>query len=155
MSTSAIKQLNLHGISFQIHEYDHDPTTASYGLEAAQKLGLPSEKVFKTLIAQIDQGYAVAVIPVDRQVSLKLFAKAVQSKKAMMAKPEVASRITGYLVGGISPIGQKKLLVTVIDESALLQSTILVSGGKRGLDIEIGTAALAEITKAIFADIAQ
>jgi Cys-tRNA(Pro)/Cys-tRNA(Cys) deacylase len=155
MSTPATKQLGELGISYQVHEYDHDPNVQSYGLEAADKLGLPYAQVFKTLIAQVDQGYAVAIVPVDQQVSLKLLAKAVGSKKALMAKPEVASRLTGYVVGGISPIGQKKLLPTVIDELAQLQETVLVSGGKRGFDIELTPMDLAKVTKASYAAITE
>jgi Cys-tRNA(Pro)/Cys-tRNA(Cys) deacylase len=155
MSTPATKQLGALGISYQVHEYDHDPNVQSYGLEAADKLGLPYAQVFKTLIAQVDQGYAVAIVPVDQQVSLKSLAKAVGSKKALMAKPEVASRLTGYVVGGISPIGQKKLLPTVIDELAQLQETVLVSGGKRGFDIELTPMDLVRVTNASYAAITE
>jgi Cys-tRNA(Pro)/Cys-tRNA(Cys) deacylase len=155
MSTPATKQLGALGISYQVHEYDHDPNVQSYGLEAADKLGLPYAQVFKTLIAQVDQGYAVAIVPVDQQVSLKSLAKAVGSKKALMAKPEVASRLTGYVVGGIRPIGQKKLLPTVIDELAQLQETVLVSGGKRGFDIELTPMDLVRVTNASYAAITE
>ena len=115
MSTPATKRLAELGIIYRVHEYQHDPSVASYGLEAADKLGLPYEQVFKTLVAEIEgsntgHGHAVAIVPVDQQVSLKLLAKALNVKKAVMAKPEVASRLTGYVVGGISPIGQKKQL---------------------------------------------
>ncbi len=155
MSTPATKLLTSLGINFKVHEYQHDPNTDSYGLEAAQKLGYPYEQVLKTLIAQLDSGFAVAIVPVNQQVNLKNLAHALGSKKALMAKPDVASRLTGYIVGGISPIGQKKLLPTVIDELAQLQETVLVSGGKRGFDIELATSDLAQITKAIFAAIAD
>lgn len=155
MSTPATKLLTQLGINYQEREYDHDPSATSYGLEAADKLGYPYEQVFKTLIAEIDGGFAVAIVPVNQQVNLKQLAKAVGSKKAVMAKPEAASRLTGYVVGGISPIGQKKLLPTVIDELAQLQDTILVSGGKRGFDLELSPLDLAQVTNAIFAAISD
>ncbi|MEN9742117.1 MAG: Cys-tRNA(Pro) deacylase [Actinomycetota bacterium] len=155
MSTPATKLLTELGINFKVHEYHHDPSVTSYGLEAADKLGFPYEQVFKTLVAEVDSGFAVGIVPVDQQVNLKSLAKAVGSKKAMMAKPDVASRLTGYVVGGISPVGQKKLLPTVIDEMAQLQETILVSGGKRGFDIEISPNDLVNVTKALFAPIAD
>lgn len=155
MSTPATKLLTELGINFKVHEYHHDPSVTSYGLEAADKLGFPYEQVFKTLVAEVDSGYAVGIVPVDQQVNLKNLAKAVGSKKAVMAKPEVASRLTGYVVGGISPVGQKKLLPTVIDEMAQLQETILVSGGKRGFDIELSPNDLVTVTKALFAPIAD
>ena len=155
MSTPATKLLSDLNIKFQVHEYEHDPSVASFGLEAADKLGYPYEQVFKTLIAQVDQGFAVAIVPVDQQVNLKKLAKTLGSKKAEMAKPDVASRLTGYIVGGISPVGQKKLLPTVIEELAQLQDTILVSGGKRGFDIELDPQDLAKVTNAIFAAISD
>jgi Cys-tRNA(Pro)/Cys-tRNA(Cys) deacylase len=155
VSTPATKLLTELGINFKVHEYHHDPSVTSYGLEAADKLGFPYEQVFKTLVAEVDSGFAVGIVPVDQQVNLKNLAKAVGSKKAMMAKPDVASRLTGYVVGGISPVGQKKLLPTVIDEMAQLQETILVSGGKRGFDIEISPNDLVNVTKALFAPIAD
>lgn len=160
MSTPATKRLAELGISYVVHEYQHDPSVQSYGLEAADKLGMPYEQVFKTLVAEIEGGdaansYAVAIVPVDQQVNLKLLAKALNAKKAVMAKPEVASRLTGYVVGGISPIGQKKLLPTVIDEMAQLQETVLVSGGKRGFDVELDPEKLLEVTSGIFAPITE
>lgn len=155
MSTPATKLLTSLGVQFNVHEYDHDPAVQSYGLEAADKLGYPYEQVFKTLVAQLDNGYAVAIVPVNKQVNLKSLAQAVGSKKAQMAPPDVASRLTGYVVGGISPIGQKKLFPTVIDELAQIQETILVSGGKRGFDIEVSPQDLVEVTKAKYAAIAD
>lgn len=155
MSTPATKLLTQLGIDFQIHEYDHDPSVSSYGLEAADKLGFAYEQVFKTLIAQIDVGFCVAIVPVNQQLNLKNLAKAIGSKKAVMADPQTASRLTGYIVGGISPIGQKKLLPTVIDELAQIQDSILVSGGKRGFDIQISPIDLANVTEAVFAAIAD
>lgn len=155
MSTPATRLLTELGIAFQVHEYHHDPSVQSYGLEAADKLGKPYEQVFKTLIAEVDSGYAVAVVPVDQQVNLKSLAKILGVKKAVMANPVVASRLTGYVVGGISPIGQKKLLPTVIDELAELQETILVSGGKRGFDLELSPQDLIAVTSGQFAAIAD
>lgn len=155
MSTPATKLLTELGINFKVHEYHHDPSVTSYGLEAADKLGFPYEQVFKTLVAEVDGGFAVGIVPVNQQVNLKNLAKAVGSKKAVMAKPDIASRLTGYVVGGISPVGQKKLLPTVIDELAQLQESILVSGGKRGFDIELSPDDLVAVTKALFAPIAD
>lgn len=155
MSTPATKLLTELGIAFSVHEYHHDPSVTSYGLEAADKLGKPYEQVFKTIVAHVDDNYVVGIVPVNCQVNLKNLAKAVGGKKAEMAKPEVASRLTGYVVGGISPIGQKRLLPTVIDELAQLQDSVLVSGGKRGFDIELSPDDLASVTKAVFAAIAD
>ncbi len=153
--TPALVELARLGIDFTLREYDHDPAAASFGLEAAEKLGLPADQVFKTLVADVDGNHVVAIVPVNHQVSLKLLARAVNGKKAAMADPTVAQRITGYVVGGISPIGQKKKLVTVIDETAELWDTVLVSGGRRGLDIELAPSDLARACDAIFAAIAD
>ena len=134
--------------------YQHDPSATSFGLEAAEKLGIDPSQVFKTLVAQVDDYFAVAIVPVNQQVSLKALSRVLNAKKATMAPPQVAARITGYVVGGISPLGQKVLLPTVIAESAQLLGTILVSGGKRGFDIELSPIDLAELLQAKFADIA-
>lgn len=153
--TPALVELKRLGISFAIREYDHDPSAPSFGLEAAEKLGLPADQVFKTLVADVDGQHVVAIVPVNHQVSLKLLAKAIGGKKATMADPAIAQRITGYVVGGISPIGQKKKLTTVLDETAELFDTVLVSGGRRGLDIELAPSDLALATGAIIAEIAD
>ena len=153
--TPALVELKRLGISFEIHEYDHDPAAPSFGLEAAEKLGLPADQIFKTLVADVDGAHVVAIVPVNHQVSLKLLAKAVGGKKAAMADPAIAQRITGYVVGGISPIGQKKKLTTVLDETAELFDTVLVSGGRRGLDIELAPSDLVRATDAIIAEIAD
>ena len=153
--TPALVELKRLGISFAIREYDHDPSAPSFGLEAAEKLGLPADQVFKTLVADVDGQHVVAIVPVNHQVSLKLLAKAIGGKKATMADPAIAQRITGYVVGGISPIGQKKKLTTVLDETAELFDTVLVSGGRRGLDIELAPSDLALVTGAIIAEIAD
>jgi Cys-tRNA(Pro)/Cys-tRNA(Cys) deacylase len=134
--------------------YQHDPSATSFGLEAAEKLGIDPSQVFKTLVAQVDDYFAVAIVPVNQQVSLKSLSRVLNAKKATMADPQVAARITGYVVGGISPLGQKVLLPTVIAESAQLLGTILVSGGKRGFDIELSPIDLAQLLQAKFADIA-
>ena len=152
--TPATSLLTKAGVMFNEHEYQHDPGATSFGLEAAEKLGFDPSQVFKTLIASVDDYFAVAIVPVDQQVSLKSLARALGAKRANMADPNQAARMTGYVVGGISPLGQKKLLPTVIAESAQLFETILVSGGRRGFDIELSPIVLAELLSAQFADIA-
>ncbi len=152
--TPATTLLATAGVHFVAHEYQHDPNAISFGLEAAEKLGIEPDRVFKTLIAAMDEGYAVAIVPVNKQVSLKALAKTLGSKKAVMADPARAARMSGYVVGGISPLGQKKVLPTVIDESAQLFETILVSGGRRGFDIELSPNDLAQLLSAKFAEIA-
>jgi Cys-tRNA(Pro)/Cys-tRNA(Cys) deacylase len=152
--TPATSLLTKAGVMFSEHEYQHDPGATSFGLEAAEKLGFDPAQVFKTLIASVDDYFAVAIVPVDQQVSLKSLSRALGAKRASMADPNQAARMTGYVVGGISPLGQKKLLPTVIAESAQLFETILVSGGRRGFDIELSPIVLAELLAAQFADIA-
>ena len=131
------------------------PNSTSFGLEAAEKLGVDPNRVFKTLIANVDETYAVAIVPVSQQVSLKALSRALGAKRATMADPAQAARMSGYVVGGISPLGQKRLLATVIDESAKEFETILVSGGRRGFDIELSPIALADLLSAVFAEIAS
>jgi len=143
------------GIEFKEHEYSHDPNSTSFGLEAAEKLGVDPNRVFKTLIANVDESFAVAIVPVNQQVSLKSLSRTLGAKRATMADPAQAARLTGYVVGGISPLGQKRLLTTVIDESAKQFETILVSGGRRGFDIELSPNDLAELLSATFAEIAS
>ena len=152
--TPAIELLKKKKINFLIHSYEHDPSATSFGLEAAEVLGHDPARVFKTLLFCLDtdpKSLAVAVIPVDRKLSLKLAAKVTKCKKVQMAEPNVAQKTTGYLVGGISPIAQKKMLVTFIDQSALNHETIYVSGGRRGLEIELSPNDLAELTRGRFA----
>ncbi len=153
--TPATKLLKSAGIKYTEHEYSHDPNSTSFGLEAAEKLGINPNRVFKTLIANVDETFAVAVVPVNQQVSLKSLSRALNAKRASMADPAQAARLTGYVVGGISPLGQKRLLATVIDESAKQFETILVSGGRRGFDIELSPNDLAEQLSALFAEIAS
>ena len=135
--------------------YDHDPRRGAYGLEASDALGVPPERVFKTLVAEVDGALTVGVVPVAGQLDLKALAAAVGGKRAEMADPALAERKTGYVVGGISPIGQKTALPTVLDETAELWDTVYVSGGRRGFDIELAPADLVTVTNAIVADIAR
>ena len=153
--TPATNLLTSKGVDFKAHEYLHDPNSTSFGLEAAEKLGVDPNRVFKTLIANVDENFAVAIVPVNQQVSLKSLARTLGAKRAVMADPAAAARLTGYVVGGISPLGQKRLLSTVIDESAKEFETILVSGGRRGFDIELSPQDLAQLLSAVFAEIAS
>lgn len=153
--TPAIVALTRAGIAFRVRSYDHDPRATSYGLEAASALGVDAERVFKTLLATVDGELVVGIVPVAGQLDLKSLAAAVGGKRADMADPRVAERTTGYVVGGISPIGQRKRLRTVLDASALLHETVLVSGGRRGLDLEMAPADLVRITEAITAQIGR
>lgn len=138
-----------------MREYAHDPACASYGLEAAEKLGVDPERVFKTLVADLGGELVVAVIPVEAMLGLKHLAKAAGAKKAAMADKSLVERTTGYVLGGVSPLGQKKRLRTFVDASATAHATILVSGGRRGLDIEIAPADLARMTGGGFARLTQ
>jgi Cys-tRNA(Pro)/Cys-tRNA(Cys) deacylase len=129
-------------IAHTVHRYEHDPRGGGYGLEAAAALGMPPERVFKTLIAEVDQRLIVAVVPVAGSLDLKALAGAAGGKKARMADPAAAERATGYVTGGISPVGQRRSLPAVLDATALNFDTILVSAGQRGLEIEIAPADL-------------
>lgn len=151
--TPACKILKSKKIAYSVHEYDHDPQAKSFGLEAAEKLGLQVEEVFKTLLVTDEKNFYVTVLPVKHQLSLKKAAAALGCKKLKMADLKDAERLTGYLVGGISPIGQKKRLKTVIDFSASQLTTMYISGGKRGLDIGIAPEDLKEVTSAEFKDL--
>jgi len=153
--TPATLALARAGIAFTPHPYAHDPAAANYGLEAARELGLDPARVFKTLLADADGTLVVGVVPVAGQLDLKALASAVGAKKAVMADPARAERKTGYVLGGISPVGQKSTLPTLIDETALLFDTVYVSGGRRGFDIELAPADLARATAAVFAPIAR
>jgi len=153
--TPAINAAKKAKISFTVHEYEHDPACASYGLEAAEKLQLDPARVFKTLVADLGGELVVAVIPVESMLGLKNLAKAAGSKKAAMADKALVERTTGYVLGGVSPLGQKKRLRTFIDSSAREQTTIHVSAGRRGLEIELAPQDLAQMTRAEFADLRQ
>ncbi len=147
------KQLKL---SYQLHEYTHDSDAESYGAEAAQKLGVAAAQVFKTLVVQTETaGLAVAIVPVNSTMSFKKMAKAISFKKVQMAQPQQVERSTGYVLGGVSPLAQKKRLLTIIDRSAQDQTTIYVSAGRRGLEIELPAQQLADALNARFVDIAD
>jgi Cys-tRNA(Pro)/Cys-tRNA(Cys) deacylase len=135
-------------VAFTLHPYEHDPAAPSYGLEAAEALGVEAARVFKTLLASVDGRLVVGVVPVSGQLDLKALAAAVGGKRAVMADPAEAERVTGYVVGGISPLGQKRPLPTVVDESATGYETVFVSGGRRGLDLELSPADLVRVTGA-------
>lgn len=153
--TPATVALTRAGIDFTLHPYGHDPRATSYGLEAAQALGVAPERVFKTLLADLDGSLVVGIVPVTGQLDLKALARALGGSRATMADPAAAERATGYVVGGISPIGQKRRHPTVVDESALTHATVLVSGGRRGLDLELAPADLVAVTGAVSARVAR
>ena len=149
--TPAINSAKKAKIPYTVHSYDHDPTATSYGEEAAQKLGIDPQRVFKTLVAQTDdKRLVVAVVPVATTLNLKQLARALGAKRAEMADKTAVERVTGYVLGGVSPLGQKRRLATVIDSSAEHFPTIFVSAGKRGLDLELRPADLATLTGAGF-----
>jgi Cys-tRNA(Pro)/Cys-tRNA(Cys) deacylase len=151
--TPATAVLAAAGVPFVLHPYAHDPSVASYGGEAAEALGIAPEMVFKTLMVEVEGRLAVGVVPVSGSLDLKAFAAALGAKKAAMADPAAAQRRTGYVLGGISPLGQRQASPTVIDGSALALRTMLVSGGRRGLDIELAPADLIRLTSAVTAGI--
>jgi Cys-tRNA(Pro)/Cys-tRNA(Cys) deacylase len=153
--TPATLALTSSGIPFELHHYEHDPRAASYGLEAAEALGVEPARVFKTLLANLDGSLVVGIVPVAGQLDLKALARALGGSRATMAELGAAERATGYVAGGISPIGQKKRHRTVLDDSAQEHATIFVSGGRRGLDLEITPADLVAITEAITAQIGR
>jgi Cys-tRNA(Pro)/Cys-tRNA(Cys) deacylase len=145
--------LRREGVPHTLRPYEHDPAAASYGLEAAQALGVDPVRVFKTLVAEVDGDLVVAVVPVTASLDLKALAAAVGGKRATMADPRAAERATGYVRGGISPLGQRRRLRTVLDGSAFDHASVLVSGGRRGLDVEVAPEDLAALTGAARADI--
>jgi Cys-tRNA(Pro)/Cys-tRNA(Cys) deacylase len=153
--TPATVALTAAGVSFSQHTYEHDASVRSFGLEAAEVLGLPPEQVFKTLLVDTGTALAVAVVPVAGQLDLKAMAAALGAKRVTMADPVAAQRSSGYVLGGISPIGQKRALPTVVDESAELFDVVYVSGGRRGLDLGLSPADLVLVTGAVLADIGR
>lgn len=153
--TPAVNAARKAKIQYAVHEYEHDPTVRSYGEEAAIKLGVEAGRVFKTLVADVGaREPVVGVVPVTGQLDLKALAKVCGAKRAVMADPHLVERVTGYVLGGVSPLGQRKRLKTVIDESARAFDTVFVSGGRRGLDLELAPADLARLTGAMFAPLA-
>jgi Cys-tRNA(Pro)/Cys-tRNA(Cys) deacylase len=153
--TPAIKAAEKAKIVFDVHQYEHDPNTAAYGEEAAKALGVTAERVFKTLVVSDSKALAVAIVPVASRLNLKACASALKTKRVNMAEPRDAERVTGYVVGGISPLGQKQRLRTVLDESALTFSTVFVSAGRRGLEIELAPGDLSKLTTATVSSVAQ
>ncbi|WP_406295728.1 Cys-tRNA(Pro) deacylase [Embleya sp. NBC_00888] len=153
--TPATVALTREGVTFTVHAYEHAPDAASYGEEAASVLGVPAERVFKTLLADVDGALTVAVVPVAGRLDLKALAAAVGGKRAAMADPAAAERATGYVLGGISPLGQKRRHPTVLDDSALTLPTIYVSAGRRGLEIELAPTDLIRLTTATTASVGR
>ncbi|ATJ84284.1 Cys-tRNA(Pro) deacylase [Halomonas beimenensis] len=154
--TPAVRALEKAGVTFSVASYEHDPRRPAYGEEAAEALGLDPDRVFKTLLAKLDDGgLVVAIVPVSAQLDLKALARAAGARKATMAEPAEAERATGYVVGGISPLGQKKRLRTFIDTDAESLSRLHVSGGRRGLELELAPADLARLLSARFAPLAR
>ena len=151
--TPAVRTLEAAGIEFSIHEYDRGDDLKDFGREAAEALGLPDDQVFKTLVVEGEHGLAVAVLPVSCMLSMKLVAAALGLKRVAMADPAAAERSSGYVVGGISPLGQRKVLPTVIDETVELFDQVYVSGGRRGMDIALRPGDLVDILAAIVAPI--
>ena len=160
--TPATVALARAGVEHRLHEYDHDPAAPAYGLEAAEKLGADPARVFKTPVAEVagvrgvpegESRLVVAVIPVAASLSLKALAAAAGGRKAVMAEPVAAERATGYVVGGISPIGHRRRLPVLLDGSMQDHATVLVSAGRRGLDVELASADLARLTGGVFAEL--
>ena len=143
------------GVDFRLESYEHDPRAASYGMEAAEALGIDPARVFKTLLATVDGHLAVGIVPVEALLDLKALARALGASKAAMADVAAAERATGYVAGGISPFGQKRANPTVVDESALTHDTVYVSAGRRGLDVAVAPADLVSVTGATTAAISR
>jgi len=157
--TPAVQQAKKQKIAFELHHYSHDVNARSFGLEAVEKLAVNAKQVYKTLVVSTvinnSEQLAVAIVPVENQLNLKAMAKALKTKKVQMADAKRVEASTGYVLGGVSPLGQKKRLPTVIDQSSQDFDTIFVSGGKRGLEIELSINDLIKLTQGIFADIAS
>jgi len=153
--TPATTALSAASIAYTVHDYAHDARAASYGEEAAAALGIGADRVLKTLLADVDGTLTVAVVPVSGQLDLKALARAVGGRKASMAEPRAAERSTGYVVGGISPLGQRRPHPTVVDATALDHPTVFVSAGRRGLEVELAPADLVRLTAAVVAPIGR
>jgi len=154
--TPAIIQARKAKIVYSIHEYQHSPSCSSYGSEAAEKLGLPEDRVFKTLVVRLDDDrLVVAVVPVKSLLNMKLIARAAKAKKAAMADKDAVVKATGYVLGGVSPLGQKRKLLTFIDSSAAGFPTIYVSAGRRGLDMELRSEDLVDLTDGCYTDLCR
>ncbi|MES1952699.1 hypothetical protein S4A8_17656 [Salinisphaera sp. S4-8] len=154
--TPATQLLDEHNVPYQLHQYEHTTAHSDYGIDASQQLGVAPEQVFKTLVAELDtHALVVAIVPVSGRLHMKSLAAAAHAKKAFMADRAKVEKTTGYVLGGVSPMGQKKALASFIDESAIAFDTIFISGGRRGLEIEIEPFALAEAIDAAFVAIAD
>jgi Cys-tRNA(Pro)/Cys-tRNA(Cys) deacylase len=153
--TPAVNALTAAGVTFTLHEYSHDRNAESFGLEAAEKLGVEPDQVFKTLLATLDGRLVVGIVPVTALLDLKALARALGGSRAEMADVRDAERATGYVAGGISPFGQKRPHPTAVDETVHLWDSVFVSGGRRGLDVEIAPADLVEVTGAIVFDVSR
>lgn len=154
--TPAITAVKKAKVPYRIHEYKHDASSESYGEEAAQKLRVEKGRVFKTLVVEIDDNkFAVGIVPVAHHLDLKLLAQALNTKKAVMAQANDAEKMTGYVLGGISPLGQKRKLETVVDVSAAAFDTIFISAGRRGLELELAPTDLCSLTQGTLAVISR
>jgi len=154
--TPAIDQIKKAKIAYSVHEYTHSPSCSSYGEEAAEKLGLSIARVFKTLVIRLDdERLIIGILPVASMLNMKQIAKAAKAKKAVMAEKTLATKVTGYILGGVSPLGQKKKLPTFIDSSAANFPTIYISAGRRGLEIELRGEDLVELTGGVLAELCR
>lgn len=154
-ATPALVAVRRAGVEHRVHRYAHDPRATSYGLEAADALGVEPARVFKTLLADVDGELAVGVVPVTSQLDLKALAATLGHKRAQMADPQRAERATGYVLGGISPLGQRRRLRTAVDASVLEWDTVHVSAGRRGLEVELAPADLVRLTAATLGPLAR
>lgn len=151
--TPATTALARAGIAFALHQYEHDAASRTIGLDAAARLGVEADRLYKTLVATLDGALVCAVVPVSGQLSLKALAAVLGGRKAAMAEPIAVERATGYVLGGVSPFGQRTQLRAAVDESAQLWDTVFVSGGKRGLQVEVAPDALITLTSAVVANL--
>lgn len=154
-ATPALAAVRRAGVDHRVHRYEHDPRATSYGLEAADALGVEPARIFKTLLADVDGELAVGVVPVTAQLDLKALAATLGHKRAQMADPQRAEKATGYVLGGISPLGQRRRLRTAIDASVLDWDTVHVSAGRRGLEVELAPADLVRLTAAALGPLAR